>query len=85
MRANVCFFSPKGWGYLRPEQSDLPDLYFHHSGLVGLRQREVLPEMLVEFDMASRNGKPIAVNVRRPGANLSGNPETSGVRHASER
>jgi cold shock CspA family protein len=70
MRARVCFFSPKGWGYLRPKQG--PDIYFHHSGLVGLQPREVLPDLLVEYDATTRNGRPIAVNIRRPDAGRVG-------------
>ena len=65
MLGKVCFFSPQGWGYIRPD-ADLPDIYFHRSGLLGSIQRKLAAELTVEFDVAERLGKPIAVNVRVP-------------------
>jgi cold shock CspA family protein len=61
----VCFFSPKGFGYIRPDDPNVADIYVHHSGLL-LRQREMVGGLAVEFDRSERNGKPIAVNVDRP-------------------
>lgn len=65
MLGKVCFFSPKGFGYIRPD-ADSPDIYFHKSGLLGVTQRKIVTDLTVEFDVAERNGKPIAVNVRIP-------------------
>lgn len=66
MLGKVCFYSARGWGFLRPEQEDLPDLYFHHSGVSGGIHRKLAPDLTVEFDIAERSGKPLAVNVRIP-------------------
>jgi cold shock CspA family protein len=68
MLGKVCLFSPRGFGYIRPD-ADLPDIYFHRSGLLdSTLQRKLIPNLTVEFDVAERRGKPIAVNVRIPNA-----------------
>jgi len=74
MIGKVCFFSPQGWGYLRPD-ADLPDIYFHRTGVLDSLRRRLVPDLTVEFEVAERQGKPIAVNVRIP----SGAPEVKGA------
>jgi cold shock CspA family protein len=65
----VCFFSRKGFGYIRPDDPHLADIYVHHSGVL-LSQREMVAGLAIEFDISERNGKPIAVNVDRPNGQL---------------
>lgn len=84
MTGTVLFISPKGWGFLRPDEpSDAPDLYYHRSALVGLTPRDIVEGLRVSYDLGERNGKTLALNVRRfqPGTAAILAAPVEGVRH----
>lgn len=62
MEAIVCFFSLRGFGFLRPISHPAPDLYFHVSGIEG--SADLQSGDVVSYELGQRNGKPIAVKVR---------------------
>jgi len=61
MQGTVLFFQRRGgWGFITG--SDDEDYFVHHSSLID--RNSLKPDQRVEFDQSTRNGKPLAVNVR---------------------
>ena len=65
MFGRVRFFDPRGYGFIRPADPGLEDIYFHCTELPGERgKRSIEVGILVEYDIGTRNGKLTARNVR---------------------
>lgn len=78
MTGTLSFFSPKGWGFIVPNQPHTPDVFFHRTALVGLYRSDMIPGLRVEFDLSERDGKPLAVNVRALTATADAPPKSEG-------
>jgi cold shock protein len=68
MIGTVVFYQPlKGWGFIRPDDETLPDVFLHHSQIEGGTEfrKELESGEVVEFQLGERNFKPIAVRVRK--------------------
>ena len=64
----VDFWSPKGFGFVAPDDGS-ENIFFHASALPGERgQRFIAEGTRVEFETGERNGKKCAVKVRPVGA-----------------
>jgi cold shock CspA family protein len=65
MTGTIEFVSPRLWGFIGPTEQ-LPDIYFHASCLsADLNPRDLKSGMRVEYEVGTRNQKPIALNVRK--------------------
>ena len=64
MKGAIAFFSPQLWGFITPLDKSQPDIFFHHSSIQGINQRDLVSGLLVEYDTGIRNDKPIALNIR---------------------
>jgi len=59
----VQFFDPRGFGFIRPSDGSA-DLYFHVSELPGERGKRFIDVgTRVEYEIGTRNGKPLARNL----------------------
>lgn len=64
MYGTIKLFDPRGYGFIRPSDGS-DDLYFHCSDLPGERGKRFIDVgTVVEFDLGTRNGKPLARNIR---------------------
>lgn len=55
------FNESKGWGFITPD--DGPDLFVHHSGIVGSGFRTLKEGQTVEFEIGENDKGPAAVEV----------------------
>lgn len=64
MFGTVRLFSPRGFGFIRPNDGS-EDLYFHCSELPGERGRRFISEgTFVEYTVSTFDGKPCARNIQ---------------------
>jgi cold shock CspA family protein len=68
MTGTIAFFSPKLWGFISPKDTSQPDVFFHVTALTNLSRRDLIEGLLVEYEIGTRNNKPVALSVRRPNA-----------------
>jgi cold shock CspA family protein len=73
-----------GWGFIIPDDGDLPDFFVHYSFIQADKfQRFLRVGQKVEFDPTDVDGKPQARNVRKLPtliAHQTSAPAASGVR-----
>lgn len=58
----VWFRDHKGYGFIRPEDSD-DDIFFHWSYLKMEGYKTVKPNALVSFEVGTNHKGPMAVNI----------------------
>ena len=61
------FDAEKGYGFILPDNEDIPDVFVHHTGIVSQGFRKLDPEQLVEFQLITDDsGRSKAVEVTGP-------------------